>query len=63
MLTYTIRRLILAIPVLLLISLIIFMLLKLAPGDPTAQMPLTIPPDVKEKMKEAMGFNKPLLVQ
>lgn len=63
MLTYTIRRLILAIPVLLLISLIIFMLLKLAPGDPTAQMPLTIPPEVKEKMKEAMGFNKPLLVQ
>ena len=63
MLTYSIRRLILAIPVLLLISLIIFMLLKLAPGDPMAQMPLTVPPEVKAKMRAALGADKPLLFQ
>ncbi|MGB0508352.1 MAG: ABC transporter permease, partial [Pikeienuella sp.] len=35
MLTYTIRRLLLAIPTLLLISFIIFLILDLAPNDPT----------------------------
>ena len=35
--TITLRRLIISIPVLLLISLIIFLLLNLAPGDPLAQ--------------------------
>lgn len=34
MLNHTIRRLLLAIPTLLLISLVIFLLLELAPGDP-----------------------------
>lgn len=63
MLNYAIRRLILAIPTLLLISLIVFALLKLAPGDPLAQMPLTIPPEVREKMRAALGVNKPLIVQ
>ncbi|MGB1179455.1 MAG: ABC transporter permease, partial [Lentibacter algarum] len=46
MLTYTIRRLILSVPVLLFIALIIFLLLQLAPGDPMAQVPLTVPPEV-----------------
>ncbi|MFC2968189.1 ABC transporter permease [Acidimangrovimonas pyrenivorans] len=63
MLNYTIRRLLIAIPTLLFISLIIFSLLKLAPGDPMAQIPLTVPPEVKEKMREALGANKPLIVQ
>ena len=40
MLTFTIRRLVLAIPTLLFISLAIFLLLELAPGDPMAQVPL-----------------------
>ncbi|MEL6619805.1 MAG: ABC transporter permease [Pseudomonadota bacterium] len=63
MLTFTIRRLILSIPTLLFISLVIFMLLQLAPGDPMAQVPLTVPPEVKEKMREALGLGQPLLVQ
>ena len=56
MLTYTIRRLILSVPVLLFIALIIFLLLQLAPGDPMAQVPLTVPPEVKQKMREALGL-------
>ena len=39
MLTYTIRRVLFAIPTLLFISLVIFLLLELAPGDPMAQVP------------------------
>ena len=56
MLTFTIRRLVLSIPTLLFISLVIFLLLELAPGDPMAQVPLTVPPDVKEKMRLALGL-------
>lgn len=63
MLTYTIRRLILSVPTLLLISFVIFMLLQLAPGDPMAQVPLTVPPEVKQKMREALGLGQPPLVQ
>jgi len=56
MLTFTIRRLVLAIPTLLFISLVIFLLLQLAPGDPMAQVPLTVPPEVKQQMREALGL-------
>jgi peptide/nickel transport system permease protein len=59
MLTFTIRRLILSVPTLLFISLVIFLLLELAPGDPMAQVPLTVPPEVKEKMREALGLGQP----
>ncbi len=63
MFTYTIRRLLFAIPTLIAISLIIFLVLNLAPGDPTAQLPLTIPPDVKAKIRESLGLGEPLLVR
>ena len=63
MLTYTIRRLVLSIPTLLFISIVIFLLLQLAPGDPMAQVPLTVPPEVKQKMREALGLGAPIHVQ
>ena len=63
MLTFTIRRLVLAVPTLLFISLVIFLLLQLAPGDPMAQVPLTVPPEVKQKMREALGLGQPVHVQ
>lgn len=59
MLNFTVRRLMMAIPTLLFIGLIIFLLLELAPGDPMAQVPLTVPPEVKEKMREALGLGEP----
>ena len=61
--TYLLRRSILAVPVLLFISLIIFLLLELAPGDPMGNMPLTIPPEVKEKMRAALGLGEPVHVR
>ncbi len=59
MLNYTIRRLAIAVPTLLIIALAIFLLLELAPGDPMANVPLTVPPEVKEKMREALGLGQP----
>ncbi len=63
MLAFATRRLILSVPTLIFISFIIFMLLQLAPGDPMAQVPLTVPPEVKQKMREALGLGEPPLVQ
>ncbi|WP_306152658.1 ABC transporter permease [Roseovarius sp. MMSF_3281] len=44
---------------LLAIALAIFALLSLAPGDPLAQMPHTLPPEVRTAMREALGLNAP----
>ena len=63
MLTFTIRRLLLAIPTLILISFVIFMLLELAPGDPMAQVPLTVPAEVKQQMRLALGLGEPPLLR
>ncbi|MCK1600464.1 ABC transporter permease [Bradyrhizobium sp. 166] len=63
MLSYAIRRLLTAVPTLLLISFLVFALLKVAPGDPLAEIPMTIPPDVREKMRATLGANEPLIVQ
>lgn len=58
MFNYTLRRLLLAIPTLLFIALAIFMLLELSPGDPMADMPLSIPPEVRQQMRLALGLGE-----
>jgi peptide/nickel transport system permease protein len=63
MLSFTIRRLLLMGPTLLFISLVIFLLLELAPGDPMAQVPLTVPPEVKERIREALGLGEPMHIR
>lgn len=63
MLTFTLRRLLLAIPTLLVISLVIFLLVDLAPGSPMSEIPLTVPPDVRKKMIEALGADQPVMVR
>jgi peptide/nickel transport system permease protein len=63
MLTFTLRRLLLAIPTLLLISLVIFFLVDLAPGSPASEIPLTVPPEVRAKILESMGVNAPVYVR
>ncbi len=57
MFNYTLRSLAIAIPTLLIISLVIFLLLEAAPGDPLGEVPLTVPPEVKEKMRTALGLD------
>ena len=63
MLRYTIRRLIFAVPTLLVISFIIFALLDLAPNDPTASLPLTIPPEVREQIRQSLGLGQPFHIR
>ncbi len=63
MLTFTLRRLLLAIPTLLVISLVIFLLVDLAPGSPMSEIPLTVPPEVRLKMIAAMGADQPVFVR
>jgi len=63
MLIYTIRRLVMAIPTLLFIAFVIFMLLELAPGEGMSDIPLTVPPEVKAEMRRALGLDEPLHIR
>ena len=60
---YIIRRLATAIPTLLVISFVVFAILDLAPNDPTGNLPMTIPPAVREKIRESLGFNQPFHIR
>lgn len=60
---YFIRRLLTAIPTLLAISFIIFIILDFAPNDPTGNLPLTIPQEVKEQIRESLGLGQPLHIR
>lgn len=59
---YFFRRVLTAIPTLIVISFVIFAILDKAPGDPTSQLPLSIPPEARERIREALGFNDPFLL-
>ena len=63
MLTYTIRRLLFAIPTLIFISLIVFLLLDLAPSDPTGSLPLSIPAEVRADIRKSLGLDEPMFVR
>jgi peptide/nickel transport system permease protein len=62
---YVIRRLLVAIPSLLGISLILFTMLALAPGDPFSELATNpnIPPEVRANLREKFGLNDPILVR
>lgn len=60
---YLIRRMLTAVPTLLVISFVIFAVLDLAPGDPTSDMPLTIPPEVRMAIRSSLGLDDPFLVK
>ncbi|HZR89249.1 MAG TPA: ABC transporter permease [Bradyrhizobium sp.] len=62
---YLLRRLIVAVPSLLGISLILFVLLALAPGDPFGELASNpnIPPEVREALRIKFGMDDPILVR
>ncbi|MFC2949465.1 ABC transporter permease [Virgibacillus sediminis] len=62
---YVIRRILVFIPMLLMLSMIVFTLAKTAPGDPFTGRILDpdINPEVYEQQREALGLNDPLPVQ
>ena len=66
MLTYAARRIVLAIPLLIGITFISFVVIHLAPGDPTETMTgdlRTEAADTRKILQEAYGLDKPLHVQ
>jgi peptide/nickel transport system permease protein len=65
MTNYLIRRLLIAIPSLLGISLILFTMLALAPGDPFGELATNpnIPPEVRANLREKFGLDDPILVR
>ena len=60
---YIVRRILTAIPTLLVISFVIFAILDLAPNDPTGNLPLTIPPEVRAQIRESLGLGQPMHVR
>ncbi len=60
---FLLRRLLISIPTLLVISFVIFAILELSPTDPVGNLPLTIPPETRERIRESMGVNDPFAVK
>lgn len=64
MIRYSIRRLLLAIPVLLGILLVTFLLVRLIPGDPCkAMLGEKATEEICNRFREEHGFNEPIYVQ
>jgi peptide/nickel transport system permease protein len=64
MLRYALQRLLYVMPVAFGVSIVCFLLVHLAPGDPlTAIMPIDATADQQAEMRAAYGFDRPLPVQ
>lgn len=62
---YIIRRLLTAIPTLVAISMVIFTILALAPGDPLSEFAVnpSVPPEVRQRIRKSMGLDDPIPVR
>lgn len=63
MFQFIVRRLLISIPTLIVISMVIFLILDLAPNDPTGNLPLTIPPEVRAQIRETLGADDPIHIK
>jgi len=66
--TYLLRRLAISVPVLLGISLAVYVIISLAPGDPVdalvnPEAVAGLGPDFREQQREALGLNQPIPVR
>ncbi|OKY77511.1 MAG: ABC-type dipeptide/oligopeptide/nickel transport system, permease component [Candidatus Methanohalarchaeum thermophilum] len=62
--SYILTRLILAVPTVLILLTIVFLIMRVAPGDPAqAMLGAKAPPSQLELLREHMGLNKPLYMQ
>lgn len=62
---YLIRRILISIPTLIAISIVIFTILALAPGDPLAEFAMNpaVPPEVRQRIRKSMGLDDPIPVR
>jgi peptide/nickel transport system permease protein len=65
MTAYIVRRLLTSVPTLILISMVVFGILALAPGDPLSQFAANpdIPPEVRENIRHQLGLDEPTPVR
>lgn len=62
--TYVLTRIALAIPTVLILLTMVFLLMRVAPGDPiTAALGARLPAKELEERKEAAGYDKPIVEQ
>ena len=65
MTTYAIRRVLIAVPTLLVISVVVYTILALAPGDPLSNLASStdIPAEVRENIRKQFGLDQPVYVR
>lgn len=65
MLAYIVRRLLIAIPSLLGISVVLFTVLALAPGDPFEELATNpaVPPEVRAALRQKFGLDDPVAIR
>ena len=64
MLGFVVKRVLSAIPVLLMVAVIVFLVLRLSPGDPAVMIGgPNATPEQLDALRESMGLNRPLLEQ
>lgn len=58
---YLVRRILISIPTLLVISLVVFAIIALAPGDPLSQFAANpaVPPEIRENIRHSLGLDQP----
>ncbi|GIN94781.1 ABC transporter permease [Siminovitchia terrae] len=61
---YLLKRLLSLIPVLVVVSIVVFLLVHLSPGDPVkAMLGQNAPPEQVTQLREELGLNRPLIEQ
>lgn len=62
---FILRRILISIPTLLGISLVLFAIISLAPGDPFGDIALNpnVPPEVQQKLRQQLGLDDPVYVR
>jgi peptide/nickel transport system permease protein len=62
---YLIKRLLISIPTLIAISIVIFLVLALAPGDPMGEFASnpSITPEVRENIRRSLGLDQPIYIR
>jgi peptide/nickel transport system permease protein len=64
MTTYILKRLVSMVPVLFLVSIVIFSLIHLTPGDPVvAMLGEEATPEARDRLRAQLGLDQPILVQ
>ncbi|MEL6779015.1 MAG: ABC transporter permease [Cyanobacteria bacterium J06597_16] len=62
---YLLKRILIAIPTLIAISMVIYLVLALAPGDPLGEMANSpsITPEIRENIRRALGLDQPIYIR